>query len=125
MKSQAKVLATLKRLEGRLQLASVRTSREQLDQLLADEFVEFGSSGRIYNKRQIVAALLADPENRNPRYATMQNVKLVPLAGDTALLTYRSSKSQPGRQAVRANRSSIWKKMDGRWQMLFHQGTPL
>ena len=62
--------------DGGLQLPSVRTSREQLDQLLADEFMEFGSSGAVYNKRQVIAELLADPENELPRYATMQNTKV-------------------------------------------------
>ncbi len=126
MKSQAKDLATLKRLEGRLQLPSVRTSRKQLDQLLANEFVEFASSGKVFNKRQVIAAILADPASSRPRYATMQSVKLTPLADDVALLTYRSSKSQPGNpHSVRAHRCSIWKRIDGRWQMVFHQGTPL
>lgn len=126
MKSQAKDVATLKRLEGRLQLPSVRTSRHQLDLLLANEFVEFASSGKIFNKRQVIAALLADPASSRPRYATLQNVKMTRLADDVALLTYRSLKSQPGSpHPVRAHRSSIWKRIDGRWQMVFHQGTPI
>jgi hypothetical protein len=126
MKSQAKDVATLKRLEGRLQLPSVRTSRHQLDLLLADEFVEFGSSGKIFNKRQVIAAMLADPASRLPRYATLQSVKMTRLADDVALLTYRSSKSHPGApRPVHAHRSSIWKRIDGRWQLVFHQGTPL
>jgi hypothetical protein len=126
MKTRAKEAATLKRLEMRLQLPSVRTSRPQLDALLDDEFLEFGSSGATYNKRQVIAALLADPESRQPRYATMQNMRVVWLAPEVALVTYRSQKSRPGAvQAERANRSSIWRKSDGRWQMLFHQGTPL
>jgi hypothetical protein len=126
MKSQARDAATIKRLEQRLQLPSVRTSRQQLDQILADDFVEFGSSGATYDKRQIIAGLLADPESRLPRYATMQNLRVVWLAPDVALATYRSQKSRPSvGQPDRANRSSIWKKIDGRWQMLFHQGTPL
>ncbi len=126
MKSQAKDAATLKRLEARLQLPSVRTSRQQLDQLLADEFLEFGSSGATYDKAQVIKGLLADPESLLPRYATMQNTKILWLAPGIALVTYRSQKARPGgAPPQRANRSSIWKKMDGRWQMVFHQGTPL
>lgn len=126
MKSQARDAATIKRLEQRLQLPSVRTSHQQLDHILADAFLEFGSSGATYDKRQVIAGLLADPESRLPRYATMQNMRVVWLAPEVALVTYRSQKSRPGAgQPDRANRSSIWKKIDGRWQMLFHQGTPL
>jgi hypothetical protein len=126
MKTQAKEAATLKRLEMRLQLPSVRTSRQQLDQLLADEFLEFASSGGSYTKRQIIALLLADPDSALPRYATLKNLKVRWLADDVAMLTYRSAKSQPSNaRAVRALRCSVWKRIDGRWQMLFHQGTPL
>lgn len=126
MKSQAKEAATIKRLEGRLQLPSVRTSRQQLDLILADDFTEFASSGATYDKRQVIEGLLTDPESRLPRYATMHNMRTLWLAPDVALVTYRSQKSRPGAaQPDRANRSSIWKKIDGRWQMLFHQGTPL
>jgi hypothetical protein len=126
MKSEAKDAATFKRLEARLQLPSVRTSRQQLDMLLADEFLEFGASGGTYNKREIVAALVADPESALPRYATMQNLKVYWLADHVRLVVYRSSKTRPGTTVPeRANRSSIWRKIDGRWQMLFHQGTPL
>lgn len=122
MSTRAKDTATLKRLERRLQLPSVRTSREQLDLLLAGEFMEFGSSGAVYNKRQVIAELLANPENKLPRYATMQNTKVNWLADDLALMTYRSTKTNA--RTVRANRCSIWKRIGGRWQMIFHQGTP-
>jgi hypothetical protein len=55
----------------------------------------------------------------------MQGMKILWLAPEVALVTYRSQKTRPGGTTQRANRSSIWKKMDGRWQMIFHQGTPL
>jgi hypothetical protein len=104
----------------------VRTSRQALDQLLADEFLEFGSSGAVYDKKQVIVGLLSDPESAMPRYANAQNLKIRWLAEDVALLTYRSSKSRPGlRKPIRANRCSIWKRIDGRWQMVFHQGTPI
>jgi hypothetical protein len=126
MKSEAKDAATFKRLEARLQLPSVRTSRQQLGLLLADAFVEFGSSGATHDKRSVIAGLLADPESALPRYATMENLKVRRLADDVRLVTYRSRKTRPGTTVPeRANRSSIWQKIDGRWQMLFHQGTPL
>ena len=107
--------------------ADAGVADDQLDELsdllLADDFLEFGSSGTAYDKRRIIAALLADPENNRPRYATMQAVKLNWLADGVALLTYRSTKTNP--RAVRANRCSIWKRIDGRWRMVFHQGTPV
>lgn len=124
MKSRAKDVATIKRLELRLQLPSVRSSRTQLDQLLADEFMEFGASGRTYDKRQIIQALVADPRSQLPRHPALRNVKVFWLGDDVALLTFRSTQTQPGTtDRLSANRSSIWKRNNGRWQMLFHQGT--
>jgi hypothetical protein len=126
MKSEAKDAATFKRLEARLQLPSVRTSRQQLDLLLADAFLEFGASGATYDKRSVITSLLADPESALPRYATMQNLKVFWLAEHVRLVVYQSRKMRPGSTVPeRANRSSIWRKIDGRWQLTFHQGTPL
>lgn len=123
MSSRAKDAATIKRLERRLQVPSVRTSRQQLEPLLADEFVEFGSSGAVYDKSRVIALLLSEQENKRPRYATMQSMKLQWLADDVTLLTYLGTKTNG--QLARANRSSIWKRIRGRWQMVFHQGTPV
>lgn len=41
----------LRELEERLLQTDVRKSPEELDQLLADDFVEIGSSGRLFNKK--------------------------------------------------------------------------
>jgi len=44
-------------LEEKLLLPEVRYSKKQLYKLLADEFLEFGKSGRVYTKSQIIEAL--------------------------------------------------------------------
>lgn len=49
----------LRGLEEALLLPDVRKS-ERLVELLADNFVEFGSSGRIYTKADLVATLQAE-----------------------------------------------------------------
>nr|WP_242876402.1 DUF4440 domain-containing protein [Desulfosporosinus hippei] len=46
------------------------------------------------------------------------------LATDVVLATYRAVKTNESREEMRNSlRSSIWKFIDGRWQMVFHQGT--
>ncbi|WP_370676933.1 DUF4440 domain-containing protein [Pleomorphomonas sp. PLEO] len=46
------------------------------------------------------------------------------IASDAVLVTYRSSRRRSdGTVGKSTLRSSIWKLIDGRWQMLFHQGT--
>jgi xylulose-5-phosphate/fructose-6-phosphate phosphoketolase len=42
---------------------------------------------------------------------------------DVALVTYRSV--SPDGSKFHSLRSSIWKIIDGRWRMAFHQGTPI
>ena len=89
---------------------------EKLNDLLADEFVEIGSSGRIFDKRKIMEELAGE---RLQEKILIRDFEARGLAGDLALVTYKSSCG--GRQALR---SSIWKRTEGRWQMVFHQGTP-
>jgi len=54
---EAQDTAMFRKLEERLLRPDVRSSAEQLDKLLADEFIEFGSSGRVFNKEQIIGTL--------------------------------------------------------------------
>jgi xylulose-5-phosphate/fructose-6-phosphate phosphoketolase len=42
---------------------------------------------------------------------------------DVALVTYRSVSLYPDGSKFHSLRSSIWKIIDGRWRMAFHQGT--
>ncbi|OYE03731.1 nuclear transport factor 2 family protein [Nostoc sp. 'Peltigera membranacea cyanobiont' 232] len=51
----------LRELEERLLQADVRKSAKDVMDLLADEFIEFGSSGRVFNKQQIIDSLQNEP----------------------------------------------------------------
>ena len=98
----------------------VRRSRQFLDELLADEFVEFASDGVAYGKAQVIDALQLEPS----LHRSLAEFHLVVLAEGIVLSTYRSSKRLDASDAVvESLRSSIWKEHDGRWQMIFHQGT--
>lgn len=110
-KSEERLLRELE--EGLLQ-PSVRASAEQAAALLADEFVEFGSSGRIYDKKQIIELL--QEEQGQSRQRTVSDFSARQLATDVVLLTYRIVET-------RTIRSSIWKLTNGQWRMVFHQGT--
>jgi len=106
----------LRELEESLLLPDVRKSAT-LVELLADEFVEFGSSGRIYNKADLVSTLQAEV----PSKQTASGFKLTELSPEVALLTYRIQlHDEP---PVHTLRSSLWKQMGGRWRMIFHQAT--
>ncbi|MEM7020225.1 MAG: DUF4440 domain-containing protein [Pseudomonadota bacterium] len=102
-------------LEKQLLHSEIRASRESLNALLCDEFVEFGKSGKVFDKADILRTL---PEEK-PASFNMTDTKCVTLSNETVLLTYRVS-----RQGITSLRSSIWRREAGRWRLLFHQGTP-
>ncbi|HBP62775.1 MAG TPA: DUF4440 domain-containing protein [Desulfosporosinus sp.] len=108
-------------LELRLLQPEVRRSAEDIAWLLGDNFVEFGSSGRIFCKQQVVEGLPQEPSVR----MILQDFHATTLAPDVVLTNFRVVKHRdPGAENVHSLRSSIWKFIDGRWQMIFHQGTP-
>ena len=114
----------LRQLEEQLLRPDVRGSAEQVGRLLADDFIEFGSSGHAYDKRQIIEALQQEKPDPTVRIS-LAEFAARRLAPEVVLVTYRTI--QRGGPAVPERsrlRSSIWKLMDGRWQMVFHQGTP-
>lgn len=104
------------KLEKDLLQAEIRNTRKIVDELLADEFMEFCSSGRIAYKADTVESL----SNETDFTVTADCFSPKELADDIVLLTYKSTNLQTGGVALR---SSIWKFIDGRWQMIFHQGT--
>lgn len=116
------LLAHLIDLETQLHRQDVRADAAALRSLIADDFFEFGVSGTVWTREAVIDAL--KDEAFSPREAT--DFRLTLLAEDVALLTYRAHR---GATAVRPSadslRSSIWRLRDGRWRMVFHQGTAL
>ena len=114
--SVARVLLQLE--EGLLQ-HSTRKDRPRVESLLTEEFLEFGSSGRVFTKAEILDSLQTESELQ----LSLNDFTCVELAQGVALVTYRANRMQLGVAAVESLRSSIWVLRSDRWQMLFHQGT--
>ncbi len=110
----------IRRLESRLQDPGLRSRPESLGPLLADEFVEFGSSGKIYNKAQILESI----GQMAPATYAMDDFKVTQLEPRLVLATYIVTRvfTQTGERDI-SLRCSIWVERAGSWQMLFHQGT--
>jgi hypothetical protein len=109
-------VALIRRLEEALLVPEVRKSAAQIAALLADEFVEIGNSGRIYDKNQIIGQLQQESGEESLR--TVSDFTARELADGLILVTYRIIES-------RTVRSSIWKRTNSEWRMVFHQGTKL
>lgn len=93
----------------------VRVTPAEMAKVLADEFFEIGSSGIIFYKKDCVVEGGLEPWD-----VSMSDFQVHPLADGVVLTTYRSENRTRMRNTLR---SSIWKLIDGRWQMVFHQGT--
>jgi hypothetical protein len=93
----------------------VRTDPVRVRELLHDDYMEFGSTGRVYNKRMLLDMLKGERQAE----VIIREFAVRQLSADTALVTYRTV----GHSGQEARRSSVWVRMDGVWKMAFHQGT--
>lgn len=109
----------IKKLEGKLLNSATRKSGHDLDELIADEFVEFASSGKVFNKKQTLENLL----NEQDTTFSMQDFMAKSLNHNVVLATYTATKEHKNEKKMRSLRSSVWKNNDGKWQLIFHQGT--
>jgi hypothetical protein len=112
--------AHLRGLEETLLDPATRRDRGKVAALLADDFREFGSSGRAWS-REATVELLASGDYLPPR---IEDFSCHLIGEGVALVTYRSVRSQPPSQAFAVLRSSLWVKEAGGWRVRFHQGTP-
>lgn len=107
------VEAVLIELERAMWDDATRWDRRWMDQHLADDFIEFGASGRSYGRDDILDQTAVSIE------ATLTEPTVRAIGRDAALVTYRSRQTRGG-----ANRASVWRRVGGRWRLAFHQGTP-
>jgi hypothetical protein len=100
----------IREVEEQLLKPAIRASRDALDRLISDQFVEFGSSGRVYDKREVIAQMLASPNVT----VNVSDFRVLPISAEVALATYRTGASL---------RSSLWRREGEHWRIVFHQGT--
>ena len=106
-------------LETKLMDPAVRRS-DKAAEFLADDFMEFGGNGRIFNKADALAVM----RRHIPHGFAIEEFNVRELSPSIALVTYRvrtqGVAGTPNRLSVR---SSIWVQRSGRWQVTFHQAT--
>ena len=118
MKLEQKHTAYFFGLETSLHKSEIRRSPEAVAALLADGFIEFGSSGKIWDKSSIVENMRKEEP---PGQIIVEDFVARELTLDVVLVTYISRRSTANQFTLR---SSIWKNIATKWQMVFHQGTP-
>jgi hypothetical protein len=93
----------------------VRRDAERVLSLLHPDFLEHGASGRVWDRKSVMAAI----GEAGSRIET-SDLQTRYLGAEAVLVTYRSR--EPGRETLR---SSVWlRDADAGWLLLFHQGTP-
>lgn len=107
--------------EKKLLDPALRRMPERLASLLTDDFVEFGSSGRTFDKSQVLYHL----GRQLPTELSIDEFRVVELATGVALVTYRAraDSGKDDKDEQYSLRSSVWVQRDGEWKMIFHQGT--
>ena len=116
MMNKTSLKELLLELEEKLLKPEIRASKEELTNILSEDYFEFGSSGKVLYKN----------ENINDVSLSVVRMKLSdfeihPLSEEIVLTTYRIYNEVNKQHSLR---SSIWKLIDGAWKMHFHQGTP-
>lgn len=85
----------------------------------APDFLEFGRSGRVYTRDQVIRNVAQPIQAVLP----LPDLAIRLLDENTAQLTYNSAVTYDG-VVEHARRSSIWSRTKDGWVMRFHQGTP-
>jgi hypothetical protein len=109
--------AALIALEESLWRAETRFDLDYMERTLAPDFFEFGRSGRAYTRAQVLGVPF------EPFDAFLNNFDVRLIDTNVALVTYVSEVVYGNAKEI-GNRSSLWTRDKGRWQIRFHQGTP-
>lgn len=116
-----KIALHLRALEESLLNPAVRRSRLRLMDLLAEDFQEFGSSGRVWTRGSIIDLLEKETALTTTR---IEDFHCALLAPEIALVTYKTVRThETTGERMASLRSSVWKHTNGVWKMRFHQGT--
>jgi len=120
MSAMPSVAEHIRQLEEQMLRAETRRSGSALGALLADDFVEFASDGRMYTKAEIIAAIQCEAACLR----SLAEFRLVALAESVVLATYRAARrDERSGGVVHSLRSSVWAHRERGWQLVFHQGT--
>ncbi|MBS4207550.1 DUF4440 domain-containing protein [Bacillus sp. FJAT-50079] len=106
--------ATLLTLEKQLMHARLKDYKT----ILSEEFCEFGTSGKVYDKNAQLSLIDDEGKVENPYIITSFHVKS--LSQHSAHVTYHTESKSNGSKSLR---SSIWRYEHTRWYLYFHQGT--
>lgn len=110
----------LRELEESLWRAETRFNDPLMNKIFADDFCEFGRSGRIYQRQEMLLGQNGTSEIH--AIFPLQDFRVRALSPEIVQVMY-VSEVRYGTQVETANRSSIWRRESTGWRLCFHQGT--
>jgi hypothetical protein len=114
----AQVLHELRQREPIFHRPEFGTTRQDFEQMTDPAFWEVGASGRRYSREYVLDTLETRSQNPTEEAWETQDFYCLELGAKTYLLTYTLIQ---GERVTR--RSTIWRKAELGWQILYHQGT--
>ena len=108
----------LRQLEESLWRPETRVDPAHMERVLAPDFLEFGRSGRTYDRTASIAVERVPLRVELP----LPDFAAHPIGRDAVLTTYVSVVGAAGSE--RSNRASLWIRAPTGWLLRFHQGTP-
>jgi hypothetical protein len=110
----------LEQLENELWREETRFDIDRMREIIAEDFFEFGRSGRFYTREDVLSA----PREPIEAIFPLPDFSARLLSESIAQVTYNSSVTYNG-VVENARRSSIWSRTPKGWVLRFHQGTPI
>jgi hypothetical protein len=113
-------LALVMALERELQAPRCRADPDRLVDLLDPGFTEIGASGRRWDLAGVLDLLHLEARDGAAAPIEVAALEARALSPDVVQVFWESL-----RDGRRARRTSIWRRRDGRWRQVYHQGTPV
>jgi len=92
-------------------------NREKLENRFSKDFIEYGKSGFVYDREDVITSLLGLSKDRN---IDIIQFSLTALCENILLARYISHHVDDNSYALR---TSVWRYEDDSWKIFFHQGT--
>ena len=93
--------------------------KKDFEDLLSEDFCEFGSSGRIFDK-EIELEHLTEHSYDEIQF-NISDFEVIELTDCLIQARYKTENKQSGKKSLR---SSLWRFENNKWRLFFHQGTP-
>ncbi len=119
MQLTQKDIEELRGLEESFWRSETRYDLAHQERFFAPDCFEFGRSGRVYSRAEMIRTEAQDIRAKLP----LQSFQVRSLDQSTVQVTYISEAQYE--ELEKANRTSIWSKTEDGWQMRFHQGTAI